>query len=170
MRTIQKALNKIAEVKRYICAVLLVIMLGITFVQVAVRYVFNAPFSWAEEVTLMLLVSFGYLCMSLDIMTDSHVSIYFVYNKFPPFVRKLLDLSRHGLLVFFFVNMIVYGFRLTELNMGKQQPASGFSQGWLFLPLVVGGSFMLLYSVFNFIHTLINPPAPAVETEGYSNG
>jgi TRAP-type C4-dicarboxylate transport system permease small subunit len=159
MEYIRSILNRIAGVKRYICAVLLTIMLIITFVQVIVRYCFNAPFSWAEEITLMLLVNFGYLCMSLDILSDSHVAIYFLYTKFPPMGRKILDLLRHGLLTFFFINMIRYGIRLTGMNMPKRQPASGFSQGLLFLPLIIGGIFMLVYSLFNFADTLINPPA-----------
>ena len=158
MEHIRNVLNKIAQVKRYICAFLLTVMLAITFIQVMLRYCFNAPFSWAEEVTLMLLVSFGYICMSLDILTDSHVAIYFLYNLFSPGIRKILDMVRHGLLGFFFFNMIRYGFIITRLNMPKRQPASGFSQGWLFLPLVVGGIFMLVYTIFNFLHTLLNPP------------
>ena len=160
MEHIRNVLNKIARVKRYICAVLLTVMLVITFIQVVLRYCFNAPFSWAEEVILMFLVSFGYICMSLEILTDSHVAISFLYNKLPPQMRKILDLIRHGLLAFFFVNMIRYGFIITRLNVYKRQPASGLSQGWLFLPLVAGGFFMLVYSIFNFLHALINPPVP----------
>jgi TRAP-type C4-dicarboxylate transport system permease small subunit len=164
MEFIRNGLNKIAQAKRYVCAFLLTVMLIITFVQVVLRYFFNAPFSWAVEITLMLLVSFGYLCMSLHVLSDSHVAIYFLYNHLPAGIRKFLDLVRHGLLAFFFVNMVRYGFVITRLNMSKRQPASGLSQGWLFLPLLVGGSFMLIYSVFNFIHALINPPAP-INTE-----
>jgi TRAP-type C4-dicarboxylate transport system permease small subunit len=165
MRHIRNGLNKIAQVKKYMCAALLVIMLFITFVQVVLRYCFNAPFSWAEEIVLMFLVSFGYLCMSLDILTDSHAAIHFFYDKLPSRVRKFLDLTRHGLLTFFFINMIRYGFALTRLSMGKRQPASGLSQGWLVLPLLVGGVFMCIYSVFNFMQTLLDPPAPGKPEE-----
>ena len=157
MERIWNGLNRIAQVKRYICAVLLTIMLVITFTQVVLRYCFNAPFSWSEEVTLMLLVSFGYLCMSLEVLTDSHVAIYFIYNHLPPKVRKVLDLLRHVLLSLFFINMLRYGLIITRLNMYKRQPASGFSQGWLFLPLVLGGFFMSIYSIYNFFHVLLKP-------------
>ena len=160
MQCIRSALNSVIQVKRYICAILLTVMLIITFLQVVLRYFFNAPFSWAEEVTLMFLVSFGYLCMSMDIFTDSHAAIYFVYNMLSPVLRKILDLLRHGLLFFFFFNMIRYGLVITRLNWYKRQPASGFSYGWLALPLVVGGGFMLIYSLINFIEALINPVSP----------
>ena len=160
MQFIKDIFNAAILVKRYICAFLLTVMLIITFIQVVLRYFFNAPFSWSEEVTLMLLVSFGYLCMSMDIFTDSHAAIYFIYNLATPRVRKILDLLRHGLLTFFFFNMIRYGLVITRLNWYKRQPASGFSYGWLALPLVVGGIFMIAYSIFNFISSLVNPQYP----------
>ena len=53
--------------------------------------------------------------------------------------------------------MIKYGYQITMLNIGKPQPATRFSQGWLFAPLVVGGILMVVYSVFNFIQVLAKP-------------
>lgn len=151
MHQIKKVVDKFVEIKRLICSIMLIIMTIITFIQVIMRYCFNAPFSWAEEVTLMLLVWFGYLCMSLDIHTDSHASITFLYDRFPPILKKCADLIRHLLLTFFFGNMVFYGYKLTMLSLPKSQPASGFSQGWLFAPLLIVGSFMLVYSVLNLI-------------------
>ncbi len=89
--------------ERYISSVILIIVTLITFVQVVMRFVFDAPFSWSEEVTLMFLVWFGYLCMAIDIYTDDHAALYFLYNRMSPVLRKGADLFRHGLLVWFFV-------------------------------------------------------------------
>ncbi len=154
---IRHALDKLVEFKRHICALLLTIMLAITFVQVVMRFVFRAPFSWSEEATLMFLVWFGYICMSIDIYTDGHAALYFLYNKMPPALRKGADLLRHGLLGWLFVQMTIYGSTITKMNIPKPQPATRFSQGWLFAPLVVGGIFMVLYAAFNFIAALIKP-------------
>ncbi|WMJ84522.1 TRAP transporter small permease [Oscillospiraceae bacterium LTW-04] len=154
---VRKALDKVVDIKRYICAVLLIIMTSITFVQVIMRFVFRAPFSWAEEVTLMFLVWFGYICMSIDIYTDTHSALYFLYNKLPPLPKKLADLLRHGALFWLFYEMLKYGWIITKMNLPKPQPATHFSQGWLFAPLVVGGLFMLLYSLVNLLSVLLKP-------------
>ena len=71
------------QAERYICSVILIIVTLITFVQVVMRFVFDAPFSWSEEVTLMFLVWFGYLCMAIDVYTDDHAALYFLYNDIP---------------------------------------------------------------------------------------
>lgn len=154
---IRRILDKIIDIKRHVCALLLAIMIAITFVQVVMRFVFRSPFSWSEEVTLMILVWFGYLCMSIDIYTDSHAALYFLYNKLPPVLRKGADLFRHGLLCWLFVQLTYYGTIITKLNLPKPQPATRFSQGWLYAPLVVGGIFMVIYTVFDFLAALAKP-------------
>ncbi len=154
---VRRALDKVIHFKRYICAVLLIIMTSITFVQVVMRFVFRAPFSWSEEVTLMFLVWFGYICMSVDIYTDSHAALYFLYNKLPPVLKKLADLLRHGALLWLFCEMVKYGWIITKMNLPKPQPATHFSQGWLFAPLVVGGLFMALYALVNLLMVLLKP-------------
>ena len=154
---VRKALDKVINIKRFICALLLITMTSITFVQVVMRFVFRSPFSWSEEVTLMFLVWFGYLCMSIDIYTDSHSALYFLHNKLPPVPKKLADLLRHGALCWLFYEMIKYGWIITKMNIPKPQPATHFSQGWLFSPLVVCGFFMMLYSLINFVSALFKP-------------
>ncbi len=155
MKHIRLVLNKFAQLERWVCSFLLIIMLALLFTQVVLRYCFNSPFSWAEEVTLMFLIWFGYLCMSLDVLTDTHVAIHGIYDKFPKKVKKALDILRHVLLLWFFSQMITYGMKLTNLGLMKKQPASGFSQGWLFAPLVVGGGIMLIFSIVNIISTVV---------------
>lgn len=153
----RRCFDKLVETERYVCSVFLIVVTLITFVQVVMRFVFNAPFSWSEEVTLMFLVWFGYLCMAIDIYTDDHAALYFLYNHFGPKLKKAADVFRHGLLMWFFVEMIKYGWMLTKLNIRKPQPATRFSQGWLFAPLIVGGILMLVYSLVNMLSTIAKP-------------
>lgn len=152
-------LDKFVQMERNVCAYLLIVMVLITFIQVILRFIFRAPFSWAEEVTLMILVWFGYLCMPIDIYTDDHAALYFLYNKIPPVGKKILDIFRHVLLGWFFVEMIHYGFVLSKLNLRKIQAATGFSAMWLYLPLVVGGIFMAVFCLTNLIRTILKPIA-----------
>lgn len=153
----RRLFDKVTHVERYLCAYLLIIMVAITFVQVVMRFVFSSPFSWAEEITLMLLVWFGYLCMALDIYTDSHAALYFLYNKMPPVVQKGADLFRHGILTWLFIELTKYGWQITKLNLVKPQPATRLSQGWLFAPLVFGGILMTVYAVYNLLKVIVKP-------------
>jgi TRAP-type C4-dicarboxylate transport system permease small subunit len=157
LASMKKAIDVLIQGMRYICSFLLVIMIAITFVQVVMRFCFNSPYSWAEEVTLMVLVWFGYICMSVDIFTDSHAALYFLYNIFPAPLKKGADLFRHGILTWLFVEMVKYGSVITKINAPKPQPATHFSQGLLFAPLVVCGALMVLFAILNFFLALATP-------------
>lgn len=159
MSKIRGIIDKFVQGQRYLCALLLFIMTMITFVQVVMRFIFKAPFSWSEEMTLMLLVWFGYICMSIDIYTDSHAALYFLYNRMAAPIKKGADLLRHGILTWFFVQMVIYGITLTKLNIPKLQPATRISQGWLYAPLVVGGALMALFAFVNFVSAVLTPVA-----------
>lgn len=134
LKPVRELVQKFINMEKLLCSLMLVIMVVITFTQVIMRFIFNAPFSWSEEITLILLVWFGYLCMPIDIFSDSHAALYFLYNKLPSPVKKAADLVRHGLLIWLFVEMMIYGMTITKLNLPKLQPATRISQGWLFAP------------------------------------
>jgi len=150
-------LSKIITVKKYVCATLLLMMTAMIFGQVVMRYGFNSPFTGVEEAALLMLVWFGYLCMSMGVYNDTHVSLTFLYIKLPAVVKKVLDLFRHVLLTWFFIEMVRYGSRIVAITMPNNLPATGVSQGLLFAPLVVGGVFMLVYSIVGFITDLLKP-------------
>lgn len=154
---IRSGLEKVIHVERYVCSIVLIIVTLITFVQVTMRFVFRAPFSWSEEVTLMFLVWFGYLCMAIDIYTDDHAALYFLHKKLNPTLKKSADIMRHGLLTWFFSQMIRYGWMITKLNAPKRMPATKFSQSLMYAPLVFGGILMLIYSLVNLVDTILTP-------------
>lgn len=93
LKPVRELVQKFINMEKLLCSLMLVIMVVITFTQVVMRFIFNAPFSWSEEITLILLVWFGYLCMPIDIFSDSHAALYFLYNKLPSAVKKAADLS-----------------------------------------------------------------------------
>ena len=157
IKEIRAIVEKVITGEKAVCCALLIIMLLITFFQVVMRFIFNSPFSWSEELTLIFLVWFGYLCMPIHIFHDSHAALYFLYNRLPVALKKAVDIMRHGLLMWLFSQMIVYGYTITKLNMPKLQPATRVSQGWLFAPLIVGGVLMLIYCALNLLTTILKP-------------
>ncbi|MDX1605063.1 MAG: TRAP transporter small permease [Candidatus Competibacterales bacterium] len=73
-------------------ALLLAAMTLVTFVQVVLRYVFNAGFVWALELTIFLfawLVLFG---MSYGVRVGAHIGVDLVVKKLPPTVAKIVAL------------------------------------------------------------------------------
>ena len=156
LKNIRKVLDKVIKLERILCCCLLVAILAVCFTAVVMRYCFNSPLSWSEEVIIVLLVWFGYLCMSVETYNDASISISGFYAMLPKGVQKACDVMRHVLLTVFFYLMVSNSYKIFVLNSRKRLPASQWNQGLQYFPIVLGGALMLVFSVLNLIGTLIN--------------
>ena len=154
MDKIKKGLGYIVTAEQYACCALLVIMLAICFVAVVMRYAFSRPLVWSEEVILTCLIWFGFMCISIGIFRDDHIAIEGAFHKFPPSVRFACTIFRHVVLTVFCAFMTYYGWKIFKINLLKRLPATHWSQGLQYFPMVFGGALMTVYSAVNLIETL----------------
>mgnify|MGYP004611640837 CR=1 FL=1 len=140
MKFVDKAdsfFKKIIKVEKALGALSLFIMLVICFSAVIMRYVFNDPWTWSEEVILIILVIFGYLCISIDVYNDEHIALTFLYNAVPKWAKTAMDCLRHILIGGFFLLMANYGVQIYQIKANKQLAATGWSQGIVYFAQVV---------------------------------
>lgn len=154
MHKIKKGLGYIVTVEQYACCALLVTMLAICFVAVVMRYAFSKPIVWSEEVILTCLIWFGFMCISIGIFKDDHIAIEGVYQKLPPAAKMVCTVFRHVLLAVFCFFMTYYGWKIFKINLQKRLPATHWSQGIQYFPMVFGGAMMTVCSIVNLIETL----------------
>jgi len=79
-----------------ICFAALVV---ITFAGVLMRYVFNAPFIWQEEVQLWLFLWVVFFAGSAAFRSKNHVEIEILVELFPPVVQRALAVFVYGIVV-----------------------------------------------------------------------
>ena len=156
LKNIRKVLDKVIKLERILCCLLLVVILTICFSSVVMRYFFNNPLSWSEEVIIVLLVWFGYLCMSVETYNDTNIAITGFYTALPAGARKVCDILRHVVLSVFFYLMFSNSWKIFVLNSRKRLPASHWNQGLQYFPIVLGGVLMFAFSILNLIGTLAN--------------
>lgn len=155
MSKIRENLRYVVKIEEYICCALLVIMLTVCFVAVVMRYAFNKPLVWSEEVILTMLIWFGFMCISIGAFGDSHIAIEGAYNVFPPAVKKICDLLRHLLMVVLGVLMVYFGWQIFKINLLKRLPATHWPQAVQYFPMVFGGALTTIYSVLNLIECIM---------------
>jgi TRAP-type C4-dicarboxylate transport system permease small subunit len=152
MSHLNKILNYVTNIFKWIATILLFIMLVITFCQVVLRYVFNNPTSWAGEFTLVMLIWFGFISIAIGVWEKKHMAIEFLYNKFNKLGRKILVVIHQILMAGFSALMVYYGFQLIMNAAGKIMPASQISRTLLYIPLLLSGILIFLYSIFDLIY------------------
>ena len=158
MKFVEKAdkfFRKILFLEKAIGALSLFVMLCICFFAVIMRYVFNDPWTWSEEVILILLVIFGFMCISVDIYNDEHVALTFFYNKLSPGAQRVLDVIRHVLIGGFFYLFAKYGLQIYQIKWKKPLPATGWSQGIVFAAQVIVSVMIVFFCAMNVMKTII---------------
>jgi TRAP-type C4-dicarboxylate transport system permease small subunit len=132
---------------RLIDAALALLLGGMTvlvFVSVLLRYVFNSPLAWSEELASLLSAWLTFVGAYVGFRTYSHIQIdtvtMFLPVGFRAVVRRLALVAVLVILVVF----IWQGVSLTVTTWSLEFPAMEISRGYLYLSLPVGSCAMVI--------------------------
>ncbi len=99
------AIDRFTEVTGYVFSWLSVPLVGVIAYEVFARYGFNAPTTWAFEMTYMLYGSMFMLGAAVTLRRGAHIRTDLFWHRFSPRTKGLIDLI--GYLVFLFPGMIM---------------------------------------------------------------
>jgi TRAP-type C4-dicarboxylate transport system permease small subunit len=130
-------------------AALLALITAGVFLQVALRYVFDASFLWAEELSLFAFIWCVYLGAAVGAWRHSHFSFElgadWPKGRAAASKRLLVDLA--VLVVALLV--LIEGWRFSQLSLQRLSPALGIT---LFIPTIVipvSGALMVLSALMD---------------------
>lgn len=129
-------------------------------VQVILRFGFNAPQAWAEEVDRYLFIWSVYLGATLALMKDTHIRVTFVVDRFGAGGEALSQWLTRGLGAAAFGFTAYYGFVLVWVNRNSEfYTVPGVPQVLFYLAAPVGLTLMSLYFIVLMVRDLVLPPA-----------
>lgn len=103
-------LDRVAVFIGRVTMLLIVLMTGVMLYEVVLRYVFEAPTLWANELSLWL-AGFIFLCAGLYAMQQrSHIRIFILYDIMPRFLQKTCDVISTALICVFAFALIYGGY------------------------------------------------------------
>ena len=103
-----RAVDKLAVFIGRVTMMLIVLLTGVMLYEVVLRYVFEAPTLWANEMSLWL-AGFVFLCAGLYAMQQrSHIRIVLLYDAVPRWVQRIFD-SISTVLIVAFAFFLIYG-------------------------------------------------------------
>jgi TRAP-type transport system small permease protein len=123
----------------------------VLFLGVVMRYVFDAPLFWSEEVSLLGLIWLTFLGGTVLVRQDKNVSITILTNRLPPRAKRWLDYLNHLLIILCLVVMIDQSWKLSEHLYYSTTPALRLRECWFGAALVVSFVLMLFYQIQRFV-------------------
>lgn len=160
LRALDRLLEGLARLTELACHALLVVIVLVTVMQVALRFLLDSPTSWSEEVALLCLVWFGMLAVALGVREHGHIAITALRDALPRAPAAALDILAEGLVLLFAMFLTIRGGDLVSLAGAQLLPASQLPKLWLYLPASVGGGLMALNALGNLVLGRWSPRVP----------
>ena len=158
MRSILAGVDTVSELSGKLVSILIFFMTGVLFLEVTLRYVFNAPTIWAHELTVHLFGAYSVLAGAYVLLHHQHIKIDIIYGLFSPRGRAIIDSVTYLFFFLFIVVMLRYGimtaWRAVELRQ-TVSPSPWGSPLWpLKLTLPIAAFLMLAQGLAHFIRAL----------------
>jgi TRAP-type transport system small permease protein len=125
--------------------------------QVFGRYVLNDTPVWAESTALLLVIWVTMLGAAAGVRDAGHIGMESLVVLLPAGAQRICEIIIHCLTIVFAVTMIVYGWEIMMSVWEYSIPTlHGLSQGIQYIPVVLAGVLICLFSTEQIIATVQN--------------
>ncbi len=123
------------------------VVLILVVLQVTMRYIFNAPLTWSEELAVFVLVWLSFVGSVICMRDHEHIEIEILVDNLPAKIRPaVIALSR--IISAVFLAVLVYeGIEVTQMNFDTPSAANQIHMGYVYMIIPLGALGMLYYDL-----------------------
>lgn len=115
--------------------------------QVFGRYVLNNTPTWAESLSLLLVLYVTMFGVAVGVRNSGHIGLESFLVLAPDWLRTKMEYLIHLLILTFGATMAYACASLAESVWAYRLPTLGVSEGWKYIPAVICGSLIVLFSI-----------------------
>src|SRR3954466_4564643 len=127
-------------------AILLVADLLVVCVSVLLRFLFNAPVEWADDVARGLMVGSSFFGAASALARSENLGVAFFIDMLPGGVRRVVDSVGAVLVTVIAAYVAFNAMKMGWLTTG-QTSGSGLPLEWTFYPMGAGALFMAIFAL-----------------------
>jgi len=155
MGRVEKGFDYFEKVLNLICRIFVGVIVAIIFYAVVMRYVFQRPPFWAEELSRFIFIWIIMLGAVLVTREQSHIEFVILIDILPKRLKFILVNLIRLLMILFCWVMIQQGLKIYPIVAEASSPTFGISMGWLYLSIPVGGLLMGICIVENIVKSIV---------------
>ena len=129
------------------CAILMVALAVLVFIQVFNRFVLQTPLAWSEDLAMLLYQWVVFVGAALGVKRMRHFGIELVVRQFPDRWRHRIELVAPLVMLVVAVVMIVQGWTMLGFNRNRTFATMDLSYIWAFLPIPLSGVLIIVYLI-----------------------
>lgn len=141
---LKKAFDNLIE---GVCAILMVALAVVVFIQVFNRFVLKTPLAWSEDLAMLLYQWVVFVGAALGVKRLRHFGIELLVRQLPERVRHRIELTTPLVMLVVAVVMIIQGWAILGLNRTRTYSTMDLSYTWAFLPIPLSGVLIIVYLI-----------------------
>lgn len=142
-----QVMRRVSTAALWLAGTGLILMTVIISAQVFMRYIMNDSIVWSEPLSVILMGWFIFLGAAVGIREGYHLSFDVLLYFLPNGVKLILFSISDAVVALFGAGMAWYGAELALSAWNVKLPSLGISGAVDFLPLVIGGCLMFIFSL-----------------------
>ncbi len=147
MLRVAQLTGALARLALWIAGIGLVMMTAFIAAQVFWRYVLNDSIIWTEPASVMIMGWFIFLGAAVGIREGYHLSFDVLLYMIPHRGKMVLYSISDTAVAAFGGGMAWFGWSLAAKAASNIMPSLGISDAWSFIPLIIGGVLVVLFSI-----------------------
>lgn len=151
MRTLVRAIDGISRTCGALAAVIVGVLVVLMLYDVVLRYVFNAPTSWGNDLNAFLMGGSFVLSIAYAMATDAHVRVDLLYNERTRPRIRYFDLLGFILIVLPVVVLITWGLwghLMDAVRTGERTGSGGWNPVvWPFRAVLFAGFLIFSFQI-----------------------
>jgi len=152
MRTLIKArhlIEKIGDFLEITLKVWQIIIFSISIFsinyEVLMRYVFNRPSSWSEELSRFSMVWLVLLGLGIGVRKKEHIRVDTIIHSCSETIQIIAAWLRYIFVSIFTIVLIIYGFKLVFITSKQITPGLGINKALVYLSVPIGAILIFIY-------------------------
>ena len=146
-----KAFNIFDKCVKALVVILIIVMTSVEFLQILIRFIFKAPFSWPEELVRYLFIWVTFMTIGLAIDHNRFATFDLLVKKIPPKAMKPFKTMLLLIAITFFVMMTVVGFKAVANNVNIRSSAMRIRFSYVVLGVPAGSIVAIIYALKDLI-------------------
>ena len=140
--------DRLEKIELWLGTFLLTFLTLIVLLEVVSRYLFNRPYPWVLELTILLMTYMVFVAVPALYKGRSLVIIEFFFRKLPASLRKFILFFWEILIGFFSVVLTISTYQFMLVQMRYKSPTLDIPVAYFTFPLLLCAISMLIFNIY----------------------
>ena len=151
MQAADKVIRAITAVFEALTQILLLVMVGVVTWLVISRQILHHASSWAEEISLVMVIWFGLIGATFGVKERYHLRMELFFAPLPRSARVAISIFTDALVALFGLLLLIGGTQHVIQTAPQELPATLITAALRYLPVPITGALIVIYSLRSLV-------------------